>query len=260
MSEVKKDKIRELSIKIQEQRPLIHCITNHVTVNDCANILLAAGASPTMAHHLKEVEEVTQGCDSLVCNLGATDDYEAMLIAAKAADKSGHPIVIDPVGVGGSVFRREQFWKLTEVSHPTCIRGNMSEIQALSHNKTIVTGVDAANDGLTLAEKDRLVTEFSKKAGCIIVASGAIDIISDGTQCIHVNAGTPLMTKITGSGCMSSALIGAYLAVEKSIESVASACTVMGRCGELAEQATKKCQGGTMTFRMLLIDEMSKYV
>lgn len=260
MREVKKDKIRELSIKIKEQRPLIHCITNHVTVNDCANILLAVGALPTMAHHSKEVEEVTQGCDSLVCNLGATDDYEAMLIAVKAAERSGHSIVIDPVGVGGSGFRREQFWKLTEVSHPACVRGNMSEIQALAHNKTIVTGVDAAKDGLALAEKDRLVMEFSKKTGSIVVASGAIDIISDGTQCIHVSAGTPLMTKITGSGCMLSALIGAYLAVENSVEAVASACTIMGRCGEMAEQATRKCQGGTMTFRMLLIDEMSKYV
>lgn len=250
--------MRDFSNKIKEQRPLIHCITNHVTVNDCANILLAVGASPTMAHHPIEVEEVTQGCHSLVCNLGATDDYEAMLIAASAAGKAGHPIVVDPVGVGGSGFRREQFWKLTQVSQLTCVRGNLSEIRALSDNQTTVAGVDAQEDTLVMEEKDRLVMEFSKKVGSIVVASGETDIISDGVQCIHISNGSPMMTKVTGCGCMSSVLLGAYLAVESSIEAVVEACTVMGRCGELAELRTKQLQGGTMTFRMLLIDEMSK--
>lgn len=252
------EKMLEYFKKVQESRPLIHCITNHVTVNDCANILLAAGASPTMAHHPKEVAEVTQGCHSLVCNLGATDDYEAMLIAAKAAEKVGHPIVIDPVGVGGSSFRREQFWKLTEVSHPACIRGNISEILALAGNQGTVTGVDAATDELTLVEKDILVKEFSRRIGAIVVISGAVDIISDGTKCIHITNGTPVMTRITGCGCMSSVLIGAYLTIENSIEAVASACAAMGICGELAEARMKEQQGGTMTFRLQLIDQMSK--
>lgn len=255
--EVTRQKIWDLCSQVQGSRPLIHCITNYVTMNDCANILLAAGASPTMAHHPKEVAEVTQGCNSLVCNLGATDDYEAMLVAVKAAKEAGHPIVIDPVGVGGSSFRREQFWKLLELAKPTCVRGNLSEIQALVENRTTVTGVDAAADILTLEKKDSLVKSFSKKIGCIVTASGAVDIISDGEQCLHVVYGTPELTRITGCGCMSSALIAAYLAAENSIEAVASACAVMGICGELAEEKTKEQQGGTMTFRVQLIDQIS---
>lgn len=255
----RKYKIKDFSIKIREQRPLVHCITNHVTINDCANILLAVGASPTMAHHPLEVEEVTQGCHSLVCNLGATDDYEAMLIAADAAGKAGHPIVIDPVGVGGSGFRREQFWKMIKSSKISCIRGNISEIRALLYNQGTVVGVDAAEDIQTLEEKDRLVMEFSKKAGSIVVASGETDIVSDGMQCVHITSGSHLMTKVTGCGCMSTALIGAYMTIENSIEAVVAACIRMCRCGELAEQRTKEMQGGTMTFRMQLMDEISKW-
>lgn len=247
----------ELCKRVRDKRPLVHCITNHVTVNDCANLLLAAGASPTMAHHLMEVEEVTQGCDSLVCNLGATDAYEAMRLAAKSAYHAGHPIVIDPVGVGGSSFRREQFAQLLTLARPACVRGNLSEIQALAGNQTTVTGVDAAADMLTQEEKDSLVKEFSKKIGSIVVASGAVDIISDGEQCIHVTNGTPQMTRITGSGCMSTALIGAYLAAENSISAVVSACTMMGIGGELAEKRMKEQEGGTMTFRLQLIDQIS---
>ena len=253
-----KQKIEDFSIKIREQRPLVHCITNHVTVNDCANILLAVGASPTMAHHPLEVEEITQGCHSLVCNLGATDDYEAMLIAVSAAGKAGHPIVLDPVGVGASTFRREQCWKMINTSQISCIRGNLSEIRALSENQTTAAGVDAQEDTQTLEEKDKLVMEFSKRVGSIVVVSGEVDIVSDGVQCVHIMTGSPMMAKVTGCGCMSSALIGAYLAVENSMEAVVVACTMMGRCGELAEQSTKEMRGGTMTFRMQLIDEMSK--
>ncbi len=253
-----KQKIKDFSIKIREQKPLVHCITNHVTVNDCANALLAIGASPTMAHHPLEVEEVTHGCHSLVCNLGATDDYEAMLLATRVAGKAGHPIVIDPVGVGCSSFRREHFWKMIKASSISCIRGNLSEIKALWDNQATAAGVDAAEDTQTLEEKDRLLIEFSKKVGCIVVASGETDIVSDGVQCVHITNGSSMMTKVTGCGCMSSALIGAYLAVEESIEAVAAACTRMGRCGELAEQRTKELQGGTMIFRMQLIDELSK--
>ncbi len=253
-----KEKMFEVAKKVRDVRPLVHCMTNHVTVNDCANIVLAAGASPTMAHHREEVEEVTQGCNSLVCNLGATDDYEAMLLAAQAATIVRHPIIIDPVGVGGSSFRRKQFVKLLEVAKPTCIRGNFSEIQALFWEQATVTGVDAGVDTLSMEEKDCLVRDFSSKIGCMVIASGATDMISDGNRCIHVSNGTPQMARITGSGCMSSALLGAYLAVENSLEAAAAACFAMGYCGELAEARTREQQGGTMTFRMLLTDEVSR--
>lgn len=143
-------------------------------------------------------------------------------------------------------------------SRIACIRGNLSEIRALWDNQATTLGVDAAEDMQTLEEKDRLVIEFSKKVGSIVVASGETDIVSDGVQCVHITNGSNLMTKVTGCGCMSSALIGAYLAVENRVEAVVAACTRMGRLGELAEQRTKELGGGTMTFRMLLIDEISK--
>lgn len=106
------EKVVEIYEKIQQKRPIIHCITNAVTVNDCANILLAAGASPTMAHHPCEVEEITAGTAALICNFGAISDYEAMKTAGKRAHALGHPIVIDPVGVSGSSYRREKCLEL----------------------------------------------------------------------------------------------------------------------------------------------------
>ncbi len=132
-------KVAEIHKKIQQIRPIIHCITNAVTVNDCANILLAAGASPTMAHHPCEVEEITTGTAALICNFGAISDYEAMKTAGKRAHALGHPIVIDPVGVSGSSYRRKKCLELMKIIHPTCIRGNYSEIQALLHHCRTVT-------------------------------------------------------------------------------------------------------------------------
>lgn len=129
--------------KIAEKKPIIHCITNIVTVNDCANVLLAIGASPVMAHHEMEVKEITSGSDALVCNMGAIENFEAMLIAGRKADSLGHPVVIDPVGVASSSYRRSLCLKLIEECHPTCIRGNVSEIKALALDETISKGVDA---------------------------------------------------------------------------------------------------------------------
>ena len=160
------EKVVEIYEKIQQKRPIIHCITNAVTVNDCANILLAAGASPTMAHHPCEVEEITAGTAALICNFGAISDYEAMKTAGKRAHALGHPIVIDPVGVSGSSYRREKCLELMKIIHPTCIRGNYSEIQALLHNCGTVTGVDAAEDALAEAEETdlpELMKQYAKE-------------------------------------------------------------------------------------------------
>ena len=168
-------KVAEIHKKIQQIRPIIHCITNAVTVNDCANILLAAGASPTMAHHPCEVEEITAGTAALICNFGAISDYEAMKTAGKRAHALGHPIVIDPVGVSGSSYRREKCLELMKIIHPTCIRGNYSEIQALLHNCGTVTGVDAAEDALAEAEETdlpELMKQYAKENQMILVASG----------------------------------------------------------------------------------------
>ena len=238
------EKIVELYRTMEQKRPIVHCITNAVTVNDCANILLAVGASPTMAHHPMEAAEITQGATSLVCNFGAIADYEAMLLAGRKAHELDHAIVVDPVGVSGSTYRREKCIEFIEAVHPTCIRGNYSEIRALMENCTTITGVDAAPEDAHLDEQEAFLMrmkQYAKEKQMIIIASGETDL---------------MMAKITGSGCMSSVMLGAFLGVEKSFASAAAAVTFMGMAGERAAAKTREIGGGTMTFRQLFIDEI----
>lgn len=252
--------ITQILEKIRARRPVIHCITNAVTVNDCANILLAAGASPTMAHHPCEVEEITAGAAALVCNFGAIDDYAAMQRAGTAAQSMGHPIVIDPVGVSGSSYRREQCRALIGQVCPTCIRGNYSEIRALLENCGTITGVDAACSTLSPQEEHTFseqMNAYAKMRHTILVASGAVDLITDGTTVYRCKNGDPMMAEITGSGCMSSAMLGAFLGVEPSVESAAACCALMGIAGELAAEETRRQKKGTMTFRNAFIDAVS---
>ena len=255
-------------MEIKKQHPVIHCITNTVTVNDCANILLAVGASPVMAHHPLEVAEITEGTSALVCNMGAIADYEAMLAAGYRAKELGHPIVIDPVGVAGSSYRRTQCLSLIHALHPTCIRGNYSEIRALIQNQKTAAGVDAAPEDSGKINWDVFISDFKNYASAeqiIVIASGETDIITDGTTTYLCHNGNSLMAKITGSGCMSSCLLGAFLGAAASreysqatlLESAASCCAFMGIAGELAASRTHQCEGGTMTFRMKLIDAVS---
>lgn len=254
--------------KIKKQHPVIHCITNAVTVNDCANILLAIGASPVMAHHPLEVAEITEGTSALVCNMGAIADYEAMLAAGHRAKELGHPIVIDPVGVAGSSYRRTQCIALIHALHPACIRGNYSEICALIQNKKTAAGVDAAPEDSTETNWNAFISDLKAYASAeqmIVIASGETDIITDGITTYLCHNGDSLMASITGSGCMSSCLLGAFLGATFSyeysqaalLESAASCCAFMGIAGELAANRTHQCEGGTMTFRMKLIDAVS---
>lgn len=253
-------KIDELSKKIRARRPIIHCITNAVTVNDCANILLAAGASPTMAHHPLEVAEITEGAAALVCNFGAIADYEAMLAAGCRAHELKHAIVVDPVGVSGSTYRRNQCAAYNKAVQPACIRGNYSEMKALIENCKTVTGVDAASEDQQADGRDALIHEmqqYAKREQIILIASGETDIITDGNTTYLCTNGDPLMARITGAGCMSSVMLGAFLGVDASVESAAACCAYMGIAGELAAERTHACDGGTMTFRDQLIDAVS---
>lgn len=247
--------------KIHNQRPIIHCITNAVTVNDCANILLAAGASPTMAHHPLEVAEITEGATALVCNFGAIADYEAMLAAGYRAGQLRHAIVVDPVGVSGSTYRRNQCSAYIKAVHPTCVRGNYSEIRALIENHKTVTGVDAASEAHEEGQREEFICkmrEYAKRERMIVVASGETDIITDGSRTYLCENGDPFMARITGAGCMSSVMLGAFLGIEATIESAVACCAFMGIAGELASERTKACGGGTMTFRDQLIDAVSR--
>ena len=257
--ETKSLHVDKFYMEIKKQHPVIHCITNTVTVNDCANILLAIGASPVMAHHPLEVAEITEGTSALVCNMGAIADYEAMLAAGHRAKELGHPVIIDPVGVAGSSYRRTMCRSLIQSLRPTCIRGNYSELRALMQNRKTAAGVDAAPEDAVTTNEQWIsdLKAYARTEQMIVIASGETDIITDGTTVYLCHNGDPLMAKITGSGCMSSCLLGTFMGIEASLESAASCCAFMGIAGELAASRTHQWEGGTMTFRMKLIDAVS---
>lgn len=244
----------QLTKQIMEKRPVIHYIANLVSANDCANVILAAGGSPSMAHVTEEVEEVTSGCDGLVLNLGATECYDAMLLAGRRAKELGHKIVLDPVGVGSSSYRREFALHLIQDVRPDCIRGNYSEIQALYYNKNTTVGVDADKDAAR-ENMDRIVSNLALESQTIIVASGVVDVLSDGIRIEKLVGGSPMMKSITGSGCMSSALLGVFLSVaEEPFDAVRECVKFINDCAKNAEIAQKKERGGNMTYKYALID------
>lgn len=236
---------------------LVHCITNFVTVNDCANALLAVGASPIMAHHIKEVEQIQKGADALVCNLGATDDYDAMKLAYKEAVRDKHVIVIDPVGVGASSFRRDFFYELLSIGKPDCVRGNYSEIIALAEGLNTSKGVDALinNDNIEGKVLDACKA-LAHKTDSVVIASGVIDYLSEGDESISYKGGSALMSRVTGMGCMQSALLGAYLTKDALLQSAYICCKTFGEAGEKAEEITKIKNAGTMTFKNEFLDKL----
>lgn len=248
---------------IKNSKPIVHCITNFVTVNDCANIILAGGGSPTMAHHKDEVEEITQNSQSLVLNMGNVHEVSSMILAGKKSNSVEHPVVLDPVGIGASKLRNETFVSLSQNIKFSVIRGNISEIKAIANGKGITKGVDAnEEDKVTeenLKETVEMAKRISKKLGSIIAISGSIDIVADKEKAYIIRNGHPIMAKITGTGCMSTALIGTFCGANKDNILEATACAVasMGISGDIAFEKMKKFEGGTMMFRMFLIDSIS---
>lgn len=245
---------------VRERGPLVQCITNIVTVNDCANIILAAGGSATMAHHVLEVEEAVAAVQALVLNLGAPDCGEAMVLAGRRANALGIPVVLDPVAVGVTTLRRQLAARLLDEVRLTVIRGNASEIKALDRGGSGGSGVDvAAGDAVSetsLAGAAALAEDLSRRTGAVTVISGPIDIVSDGTRTAALRNGCAAMARITGSGCMLSALTGAFCGAlpQQPFQAACAAVAAMGVCGELAEELRLKNGTGNATFRNDLID------
>ena len=250
----------EILRAVRERSPLVQCITNFVTVNDCANILLAAGASPTMAQDIREVEEAVAGANGLVCNLGAIDLVDSMILAGKRANKLGIPVVLDPVAAGGTTLRRQLSSKLLGEVRFSAIRGNASEIRALAGQVSPGSGVDVATwDAISeknLPQSVELIQNLAKRTGTVIAVSGAMDVVSDGTQTILLHNGCATMARITGSGCMLTTLIGGFCAAapEHPFEATCAAMATMGICGEIAEEKRLQNKTGNATFRTDLID------
>lgn len=251
--------------KVKDKNPLVHCITNYVTVNDCANSILACGGSPIMADDEKEVEEITSICHALDLNIGTLNErtIKSMIKAGKKANELLHPVVLDPVGAGASTLRTETTFKLLEEVNFSVIRGNISEIKTISKGSGTTKGVDADLCDMIMEENIEeaiiFARELSKKTGAVIVITGVIDIVADEKKVYLIRNGHVMMSQITGTGCMLTALITAFCGAntEQILEATATAVGMMGLCGELAYENVVKKNGGTSSFRGELIDQIS---
>lgn len=241
--------------------PLIHNITNYVTVNDCANILLACGASPIMADDAEEAEEITSICQGLNLNIGTLNQrtIPAMIKAGKRAAELGHTILLDPVGAGASALRTRTARRLMEEIPLSVIRGNISEIRALALGAGTTKGVDAdAADCVTeetMAQTIAFAEAFAKKTQAVIAITGAADIVTDGLQTFCIRSGHPMMRRVTGTGCQLSAMMTAFAAANagKRVESCAAAAAAMGVCGEKAYERLTEADGNA-SYRNYIID------
>lgn len=246
---------------VQRCAPLIHNITNYVTVNDCANILLACGASPIMSDDPGEVEEITTLCRGLNLNIGTLNQrtVPAMVAAGKKANALGHPVVLDPVGAGASSLRTETARRLLAEISFTAIRGNISEIKSLASGSGSTKGVDAdLADRVTeegLAQAVSFAKAFAARTGAVVAMTGAIDIVADRDHAFCIRNGNPFMGKITGAGCMLSAMTAAYLAANpgEPLTAAAAAVSAMGLCGEIAWKRMGPADGNA-SYRTYLLD------
>lgn len=245
---------------VREKEPLVQCITNFVTVNDCANIILAAGGSPSMAHDVREAAEAARNARALVCNMGAIEDAPSMILAGKEMNKLDRPVVLDPVAAGGTSLRREVAAELLKEVKFSSIRGNASEIRYLAGQQTAGSGVDVgALDKITeenLKEAAEMVRALAERTGSVIAVSGKLDLVSDGKETAVLRNGCATMARITGSGCMLTSMIGAFCGAmpEDCFTATVAAMSVMGISGEVAEARRIKNGTGNATFRTDLID------
>ncbi len=239
--------------RVREQRPLVHHITNMVVMNDTANITLAIGASPVMAHALEEVEEMVRLARVLLLNIGTLtpEQIEAMVRAGKRANELGIPVVLDPVGAGATSLRTESALRLLRELHISAIRGNASEVGTLVGVAAQTRGVDS----ISLSQEREVVARRAAQAfSCTVAITGASDVIADGERLARVENGHPLLANITGSGCMATTLVAAFLAVEPDAWLATTAGLVaMGLAGEMAAPKAS----GPGTFRSHLLDAVA---
>ena len=228
--------------------PVVHCLTNYVTVNDVANAILAIGGSPTMADALEEVSDILDISNALVINIGT-------LNRGKSANEKGVPVVLDPVGASASQLRKDTVRKLLEEVRFTVIRGNLSEISYIAGIDAVMRGVDSgldenAVDAVAVAKK------VSESTGAVVVITGRIDTIAYGDRVARVSSGTAAMSKVTGTGCMLTGVIGAFAgAYSDPFIASASAVGAMGAAGLRAYDKAGKM--GTGSFHIAIIDQLS---
>ena len=252
---------------VRNNTPLVHNITNYVTVNDVANVILACGASPIMSDEPEDVQDITSICGGLNINIGTLckRSIESMLIAGKRANELDHVVLLDPVGAGASELRTNTALQIMKEIKLDVIRGNISEIKTLAYGSGTTQGVDAdVADAVTeenLEEAVTFVKMFAKKAGCIVAVTGAIDLVGDGDRCFVIRNGRPEMGRITGTGCQLSGIMTAFLVAvqgkerEEKLEAAAAAVASMGLAGEIGWSRMQEGDGNS-TYRNRIIDAL----
>ena len=262
--------INETLSQIKEKNPLTHCITNSVTINDCANAVLAIGGSPFMAEDAEELEEVVTIADALVINIGklSKEQIKSMNVSAKVANETNTPIILDPVGVGVTELRNKTTMDLINNYNMAAIRGNITEIKSIAKLVGVIDenntakGVDVNIDDIiteeNLAANGEIIRELAEKLDTTILASGPIDILSDGKTTIAIDNGDDMMPLITGSGCMLSSIVGSCIGGSAPLEGSLVAILAMNLAGEKARAKVDEKDEGTGSFRAYLIDYLYK--
>ena len=263
-SDLKTTEMAGLLREVREKRPLVHCITNYVTVNDCANALLAVGAAPVMADDIGEVDDIAALAGALVINIGTLNarTIQSMLAAGRRAAALNLPVVLDPVGAGASALRTQTACDLLRSIPFAVIRGNVSEIKALMGGGGTTRGVDADEKDWSSGGLDGVIAATSalaRRTGAVVAVTGVTDVVSDGSRALAIRNGHAMMSRITGSGCMLSAVIGAFCgaAPDRTFDAVGAAIAAMGLAGEQAAARAAKERTGTGSFRTYLIDSLS---
>lgn len=247
--------------KLNRVSPLIHCITSPIAVNDCANAVLALGAKPIMAEHPEEVEDITKSAAALGVSLANISDAraESIILSGKAAHAAGLRSVIDAVGVTCSPFRKRLAERFIRECRPSVIKGNVSEIKALA-------GIDFTSSGIDVGEGDRVsrtneaaveqmtsvVMGLATDTSSVVMATGEVDIISDGKKTYYVENGSPLMARVTGTGCILNCITAAFLSSADALTAPVLAAASLGICGELADASR-----GLATYHTGLLDALS---
>ena len=247
------DKICNIMNNVEKQKPLIHCITNPISINQCANAILSFRAKPIMAEHPSEVYEITGTADALMLNIGNITDarMKSIMISLKKAKEINIPVLLDVVGIACSKFRRKYVLELLKASSPSVIKGNYSEIMALQNEEYFSPGVDA-EISLEVCDITKIATELAIKYQTVVLATGKADIVADGKRTAYVKNGTPQLASVTGTGCMLGALCSAFMTAASPMDATISACCYFGICGEHA-----KTESGNGSFMVNLIDKLS---
>ena len=248
---------------VRTTTPLVHCITNYVTVNDCANALLACGGSPIMSDEPLDVVDIQTICGGLVLNIGTLNErtIAGMHAAAKRATELAHPVVLDPVGAGASALRTDTASELLDAYAISVIRGNMSEMKALAGAASSTRGVDVnPDDAVTddnIVESAAFARNMAATTGAVVAITGAIDLVANAERAYAIRNGAPIMGRITGTGCMLSCVAAAYAVANRDqlLEAVVAAVAGHGVAGEMA-RARMQPVDGNGSFRTYLLDAL----